>query len=223
MNSFISSNLATDIIQRRAMGQTVTDIAAELGVDVSHVNQILSQIPSELIPSTKRKFPSHELSTQDRQKGGAKSQATRQKQRHDASLRIKQLLSVDQKPIELAVVTYFLRSGSPKDFSITIPSEEVGLVFQKAFQCIDIPSKSVRFQWRQRLATFAEKELIQSRWGALGSLIEFPNSGTSQFLRLHVSSFLASDNHGTYRVSSRALAQAFLSIGQEVLSNVSKG
>jgi len=222
MNSLISSKVAADIFRRTVDGQSVESIANDLGLPINIVSQMLSNVQSSMLPKpSKRKSPTHKLTQADRRKGGSASQRTKRAQREQFHQQLCSLVDLSNRSLHTAAIAYFLLSGSPKEYSVTIPNEEVGLIFLKALKKIDAPHEAIHFQWRTTPDSQEEEGLVRSDWGKLGEIIEFAAIGHIKSLRLRVSGFSRVDR-GELKVSSRGLAQAFLSKGREAINEAAK-
>jgi len=218
----LSTSLATEILHRIASGESASMVSNNLDIQEIVVINLLKQAQLELLPNKKASLKKYQLTKDDRIKGGKSSQHSRKLQRNDYANRIVKLIGVKIKAVELATAYYWLRPGSEKTFSITIPNAETGLLFFRALKDIGAPDKSIVFNWRCYLSSDYEKIEVQKQWGELGAMINFPKSGTSKSLLLSTSSFETTDEHGTLKVSSRGIAQGFLRVGKQVVTNAAQ-
>jgi|GEM_PF-6745850 len=216
----ISTKSAREIIERRAAGEDLQAIVNATGVPLKSIENLLGQVSQMFVSLEENRKPSYQLTTEDKSSGGRASQRSRSKQRAENFSRMLTLLKGENKAIEMGTVIYFVQRGSQKEFSITIQNRTIGEFFLKALLSIGTPLNSINFNWRAAPRNKAEESDTRLAWGSLGSLIKFPAKGSSQILRLHVSSFQIQDRKGSFKVSSRSLALAFLEIGKETLKNV---
>jgi len=213
-----STSDVTEILRRRASGQSSKEIGDSLGIPESLISNILNQVQLELLPNKQLSPKRYRLTEIDRRKGGHASQLSRQQQRDNYADRISALIDTRIKSVELASAYYWLRPGSDKEFSITLPNPESGLLFYSALNALGVSDDSIVLKWKCRSSADEQIE-VRCQWGELAHLIRFPKGGESKSMRLSISPFQAEDGNGIFKVSSRGLAQAFLKAGQQVVIN----
>lgn len=213
-----NSNLVHSILSLRVDGLSSKSIAERLHLTPQQVNDALDVLGDFEIPKAgKRKKSGHDLTRADKQRGGAASQATRQKQRQAEKKKLADLIGIEDKAVELGAVSYVLCHGSSKEFNVTIPNPHVGLVYLRALSHLGVPKEAIHMVWRNRPNSDVEANRIRSQWDQLGASFSFSNSEAINSMRLRVSGFRA--ERPTGQVSSRGLAQAFLDAGIRVFSD----
>ncbi|MDT8376066.1 MAG: hypothetical protein RQ867_04915 [Mariprofundaceae bacterium] len=222
MTIYISTELAREVITRRANGEGLGAISAATGIPLQDIKNILERVGQALVPLQRNKKPTYELTIEDKRKGGAASHQSRNEQRDNNFAHIKSLLNTKNKAVEMALIIYLLQHGSSKEFSVTIQNESIGLVFLKALLSIGTPINSIHFNWRAMPIDRFEADKVRLKWGELGRLVQFPDKGSSKSLRLRTSSFSINSNGTAFKVSSRGLALAFLDVGREVLNEATR-
>jgi len=223
MDRPISSSIAADVFRRVVDGQSIESIAKDLDLPINAISSLIDNVPTSMLPKRSgRKSPAHKLTQEDQRKGGSASQKTRQAQRDHLRVRLCSLVDLSNKALHAASIAYLLLRGSPKEFLVTIPNEKVGLVFLKALKEMGTPDNEIHFTWRKAPDSSKEENSVRFEWGELGEMIEFARTGNTKSLRLRVSSFSSADDGDMLKVSSRGLAQAFLTKGMEAINEAAK-
>jgi len=218
MDKLISSRNAAEIFRRIGNGQPKEAIARDLDIRLDVISKLISNVAPSLLPKiSRRKSPVHKLTQEDKKKGGSASQYTRRAQREKLRMQLLALIDLSDRSLHAAAIAYVLLHGSPKEFLVTVPNEIVGTVFLIALTKMDVPTEAIHFQWRSTAGT-GEEKMIRSDWGRLGETIEFAATGNIKSLRLRVSKCTRKWGEEEISVSSRGLAQAFLSKGKEAIN-----
>jgi len=217
-----------DVFRLRAEGFSVSSIAKQLSIAENEVQEILTRKPTFEQPDKSPKI--HKLSQAERKKGGEISQRIRTRQRKENFERIKSMVDLDCKSVELASVIFMLDKcqrkrwtdddfDNIKEFSIIIKNEDVGLIFLKALQHISVPMSSIQFWWCKSYSNYFGVNEVKNNWKrldrGLDGDIHFKRDGAKEEMLLKVVAFAFEGNS----VSSRALAQAFFFAGRKVFGN----
>lgn len=215
-----SSAVIATIFKRKAQGDTLESIAEAVDSDTNTIGEILRKAVG--FKTKSRKSRRYKLNKNDKARGGIASQKTKAKQYQVAMETIASIFEDRGKAVELAAIAYYLRKGSKKEFSIVLIDEAVAMLMTKALCEVDVPSDSMTLFYGKCLETDFEKETVRNEWGELGKQIVFSDRGSKGSLFLKVKAFNISREDGSIKISSRAFALAFYSLGEKSVKNAAK-